>query len=60
MKCRRCKKRESTGIIFVLCDPYLDAFEEEGDRRASQPGGHFDITDEELGYFRTVAERTVN
>lgn len=35
MKCVSCKDRESTGIIFALCDECFDAMEAATDREAA-------------------------
>jgi hypothetical protein len=31
--CRRCNKKEATGIIFQLCDECFSEFEKENDAR---------------------------
>jgi hypothetical protein len=45
--CRKCGLRPSTGIIFDLCDPCWDEFEEQ--IKLSGPG-KYKPTDKELEY----------
>lgn len=42
--CQMCKKRESTGIIFAMCDECFDEFE----KKIPKDGGKYTPTDEEV------------
>ncbi len=36
--CRMCKKRESTGVIFAMCDECFDAFEKRTKENQNESG----------------------
>lgn len=59
MKCRRCKEADSTGIIYTLCEPCFDIFEQDLKRDDTGTGKAIP-TDKELEYFNEPFVRRQN
>jgi hypothetical protein len=61
--CRKCRVRESTGILIELCDPCFDAWEAEHKAKiAASPTGRRELSDEEFEYLadRPGVDRSKN
>lgn len=53
--CVRCKQRESTGIMFILCDECFDQFEKEclAKKESDLPLDYLEVIDPKLRSKRT-------
>ena len=49
--CRMCRKSAATGIIFELCDPCMDLFEADVERRRLATGDLVALTDDEIEFL---------
>ena len=49
-KCRKCRERESTGIIFDMCEPCFTEFEQKI-KDGAGPDGKYKLPDQELEYL---------
>ena len=59
MKCQRCKTADATGLVFALCDPCFDSFEQDI-KRDDTGDGRAVPTSAELEYVNEPFIRRVN